>query len=69
VEIALRAVDAATRAFGWVGYSTRGDLGDRLRDLNGLRSADGTADVMHMGVVRQQYGDEFWGMAVQRKEP
>lgn len=64
VEIALNAVDAATRAYGGEGYSTRVDLGDRLRDLNGLRIADGTTDVMRMEVVRQIYGREFWDMAV-----
>lgn len=68
VEIALRAVDAATRAFGGEGYSTIVDLGDRLRDLNGLRIADGTTDVMRMDVVRKAFGDEFWYMAVQPKE-
>jgi alkylation response protein AidB-like acyl-CoA dehydrogenase len=41
------------------------DLGDRLRDLNGLRIADGTTDVMRMEVVRQIFGEEFWKMAVQ----
>jgi alkylation response protein AidB-like acyl-CoA dehydrogenase len=65
VEIALKAVDAAMRAFGGEGYSTLVDLGDRLRDLNGLRIADGTTDVLRMLVVRQIFGDEFWHMAVQ----
>lgn len=65
VEISLRAVDAATRAFGGEGYSTRVDLGDRLRDLNGLRIADGTTDVMRMDVVRQIFGEQFWRMAVE----
>lgn len=68
VEIALRAVDAATRAFGGEGYSTRVDLGDRLRDLNGLRIADGTTDVMRMEVVRGLFGREFWDMAVEVKD-
>lgn len=67
VEMALRAVDAATRAFGGEGYSTRVDLGDRLKDLNGLRIADGTTDVMRMMVVRKVYGEAFWEMAVQPK--
>jgi alkylation response protein AidB-like acyl-CoA dehydrogenase len=67
VEIALRATDAAMRAFGGEGYSTRVDLGDRLRDLNGLRIADGTTDVMRMLVVRQTFGDDYWYMAVQPK--
>lgn len=68
VENALSAVDAATRAFGGEGYSSLVDLGDRLRDLNGLRIADGTTDVMRMDVVRQTFGDEFWEMAVEKKE-
>lgn len=65
VEIALKATDAASRAFGGEGYSTLVDLGDRLRDLNGLRIADGTTDVMRMEVVRQTFGEEFWKMAIQ----
>jgi alkylation response protein AidB-like acyl-CoA dehydrogenase len=64
VEIALQAVDAAMRAFGGEGYSTNVDLGDRYKDLLGLRIADGTTDVMRMEVVRQTYGKEFWEMAV-----
>lgn len=68
VEIALRATDAAARAFGGEGYSTLVDLGDRLRDLNGLRIADGTTDVMRMEVVRQTFGEEFWEMAVQPRQ-
>ena len=64
VEISLNAVDAAVRAFGGEGYSNRVDLGDRLRDLNGLRIADGTTDVMRMEVVRHTFGEEFWEMAV-----
>lgn len=68
VEISLKAVDAAMRAFGGLGYSTEVDLGDRLRDLNGLRIADGTTDVMRMDVVRWHYGREFWEMAIQPKQ-
>lgn len=68
VEAALRATDAATRAFGGEGYSTLIDVGDRLKDLNGLRIADGTTDVMRMEVVRRTFGEEFWEMAVKRAE-
>jgi len=64
VEIAINAVDAAMRAYGGEGYSTRVDLGERLRDLHGLRIADGTTDVMRMEVVRQAFGREFWDMAI-----
>lgn len=64
VEIALEAVDAAVRSFGGEGYSDRVDLGDRLRDLNGLRIADGTTDVMRMVVVAKKFGPEFWNMAI-----
>jgi alkylation response protein AidB-like acyl-CoA dehydrogenase len=68
VESALSAVDAATRAFGGEGYSNLVDLGDRLRDLNGLRIADGTTDVMRMDVVRKTFGEVFWEMAVQSND-
>jgi alkylation response protein AidB-like acyl-CoA dehydrogenase len=67
VEIALATVDAATRAFGAEGYSDQVDLGDRLQDLNGLRIADGTTDVMRMSVVAKSYGENgrrLWKMAV-----
>lgn len=68
VEIALSAVDCAMRAFGGEGYSTMVDLGDRLKDLQGLRIADGTTDVMRMEVVRNTYGKEFWEMAIEPKK-
>ncbi len=64
VEIALAACDAAMRAHGALGYSNEVDLGDRVRDLMGLRIADGTTDVMRMTVVRSKYGDELWDMAI-----
>lgn len=64
VEIALDASDAAMRAHGALGYSRQVDLGDRVRDLMGLRIADGTTDVMRMEVVRSVYGSEFWNMAI-----
>lgn len=68
VEIAIKSVDAATRSFGAEGYSNQVDLGDRLRDLNGLRIADGTTDVMRMSVVTQKFGREFWSMGVRRTD-
>lgn len=64
VEISLAASDAAMRAHGALGYSRHVDLGDRVRDLMGLRIADGTTDVMRMEVVRSVYGYDFWNMAV-----
>jgi len=64
VEIALAAADAAMRAHGALGYSRQVDLGDRVRDLMGLRIADGTTDVMRMEVVRAVYGPNLWKMAV-----
>lgn len=66
VEIALSASDAAMRAHGALGYSRDVDLGDRVRDLMGLRIADGTTDVMRMEVVRSTYGNELWQMAIRR---
>lgn len=64
VEIALAAADAAMRAHGAMGYSREVDLGDRVRDLMGLRIADGTTDVMRMTVVKEKFGSELWKMAV-----
>ena len=64
VEIALAACDAAMRVHGAVGYSREVDLGDRVRDLMGLRIADGTTDVMRMTVVREQYGFDLWEMSI-----
>lgn len=64
VEIALAACDEAMRAHGALGYSRDVDLGDRVRDLMGLRIADGTTDVMRMTVVRDEYGFDLWAMSV-----
>lgn len=64
VEIALSASDAAMRAHGAMGYSRQTDLGDRVRDLMGLRIADGTTDVMRMSVVKSTFGSELWKMSV-----
>ena len=47
-----------------MGYSRNVDLGDRVRDLMGLRIADGTTDVMRMSVVKETYGTPLWVMAV-----
>lgn len=63
VEIALAAADFAMKTFGAEGYSTQVDLGKRVHDLQGLRIADGTTDVLRSDVVRQTYGDDFWQMA------
>lgn len=68
VEIALDACDAAMRAHGALGYSRDVDVGDRVRDLMGLRIADGTTDVMRMLVVREAYGYDLWQMAVESYE-
>ncbi|WP_182871198.1 acyl-CoA dehydrogenase family protein [Rhodopirellula sp. JC639] len=69
VEFALEACDAAMRAHGALGYSREVDLGDRVRDLMGLRIADGTTDVMRMTVVRDAYGHDLWQMAIEDHEP
>lgn len=49
-------------------YSRQVDLGDRVRDLMGLRIADGTTDVMRMEVVRSFYGSDFWTIAIRNYE-
>jgi len=65
VEWALEAADFAMKAFGAAGYSPNlTDLGQRVHDLQGLRIADGTTDIMRQQVVRSTYGDDFWSMAV-----
>jgi alkylation response protein AidB-like acyl-CoA dehydrogenase len=65
VEWALEASDFAMRVFGAAGYSPDlTDLGQRVRDLQGLRIADGTTDIMREQVVRSIYGDDFWTMAI-----
>ncbi len=63
IEIALKAADVAMRAHGGEGYSDQVDLGFRVRDLMGLRIADGTTDAMRSAVVAQVFGKEFWEMA------
>jgi hypothetical protein len=35
-----------------------------VRDLMGLRIADGTTDVLRMTVVREKYGFDLWEMSV-----
>ncbi len=64
MEIALEASDHAMRTFGALGYTPLVDIGARVQDLQGLRIADGTTDVMRMEVVRRLFGEEFWEMAV-----
>ena len=64
VEFALAAADYAMKTFGAEGYSNRVDLAQRVADLQGLRIADGTTDVMREDVVRQIYGNDFWDMAI-----
>jgi len=61
----LEACDSAMRAHGALGYSRDVDLGDRVRDLMGLRIADGTTDVMRMTVVRDVYGYDLWHTAIE----
>lgn len=65
VEWALAAADFAMQVFGAEGYSPDlTDLGQRVRDLQGLRIADGTTHVMRQEVVKHTYGADFWDMAV-----
>lgn len=65
VEIALKASDFAMETFGAEGYSPDlTDLGQRVRDLQGLRIADGTTHIMRETVVQHVYGADFWNMAI-----
>lgn len=70
VEWALAAADFAMELFGAEGYSPDlSDLGQRVRDLQGLRIADGTTHILREEVVRHVYGEEFWDMAVGPQAP
>ena len=65
VEMALKASDFAMETFGAEGYSPDlTDLGQRVRDLQGLRIADGTTHIMRETVVQHVYGADFWDMAI-----
>ena len=70
VEWALQAADFAMELHGAEGYSPElSDLGQRVRDLQGLRIADGTTHIMRQEVVRHFYGDDFWDMAIGGMDP
>lgn len=65
VEWALAATDFAMKTFGASGYSPDfTDLGQRVRDLQGLRIADGTTDIMRSQVVRSLFGEDFWQLSI-----
>jgi alkylation response protein AidB-like acyl-CoA dehydrogenase len=65
VEWALKAADFSMELHGADGYSSdRTDLGQRVRDLQGLRIADGTTHVLRQDVVRHVYGGDLWEMAI-----
>ncbi len=70
VEWALRASDFAMELHGAEGYSPAlSDLGQRVRDLQGLRVADGTTHVMREEVVKHTYGADLWDMVVGTASP
>jgi alkylation response protein AidB-like acyl-CoA dehydrogenase len=65
VEWALKAADFSMELHGAEGYSPDlTDLGQRVRDLQGLRIADGTTHIMRQEVVRHVYGADLWDMAI-----
>ena len=53
VEAALAAVDWSMRVFGARGYTDQLDIEKRMRDLLGLRIADGTTDVLRGQIARK----------------
>ncbi|MBK7862924.1 MAG: acyl-CoA dehydrogenase family protein [Archangiaceae bacterium] len=70
VEWALAAADFAMKVHGAEGYAADlTDLGQRVRDLQGLRIADGTTDIMREEVVRQVYGRDLWDLAIGTHRP
>lgn len=66
VEIALAATDWAMRVHGAKSHTTLMDLERRLRDLQSLRIADGTTDVLRGQVARAALGDELYELALGR---
>ena len=66
VEIAIDSVEWAMQIHGAKGYTTEVDLEKRLRDLLGLRIADGATDVLRGQVARGLLGDALYEQSLGR---
>jgi len=66
IEAAIAAVEWAMQVHGAAGYCAHSDLEKRLRDLLGLRIADGTTDVLRTEVARSLLGEDLYEMTLGR---
>jgi alkylation response protein AidB-like acyl-CoA dehydrogenase len=69
VEIALDASDWAMKVHGAKGYTDSLDIEKRVRDLMGLRLADGTTDVLRGQVARKLLGEDLYAITLGRTPP
>lgn len=69
VEAALAAVLWAMQVHGAAGYCEYNDLEKRVRDLLGLRIADGTTDVLRGQVARAVLGEDLYQLALGSDRP
>ncbi|MBS0350718.1 MAG: acyl-CoA/acyl-ACP dehydrogenase [Proteobacteria bacterium] len=67
LEIAISAVNWSMRVHAAKAYSTALDLEKRLRDLLGLRIADGVTDVLRGQVARNLLGEDIYEMSLNRQ--
>jgi alkylation response protein AidB-like acyl-CoA dehydrogenase len=68
LEIAISAVNWSMKVFAAKGYSTFVDIEQRLRDLMGLRVADGVTDVLRGQVARKLLGENIYEMSLNRQQ-
>jgi alkylation response protein AidB-like acyl-CoA dehydrogenase len=66
LEAAVAAVDWATQIYGARGQTTELDLEQRRRDLQALRIADGTTDVLRGQVARTVLGESLYQSSLGR---
>jgi alkylation response protein AidB-like acyl-CoA dehydrogenase len=69
VERAYRAVEWAMGIFGAAGYDAATGVEKRLRDLAGLRIADGTGDLLRGQVARAILGERLYAASLGREAP
>ena len=66
VDAAISAVDWSLRVHGAKGYTKELTIEKRLRDLIGLRTADGTGDVLRGQVARSFLGNDMYDLSLGR---
>jgi len=67
VEASIAAVQWSMLVHGAYGYSAEAQLEKSLRDLLGLRIADGTTDVLRGQVARGILGEELYSLSLGRE--